>query len=321
MNQYPAANDLDLVQSIDRLMRVLRKVGVERIADEPTGLAEGFPRTFFVDSGSSRASASNSGLEPLYPFATVDQALNAAEANRGDVIYVAAGHTQTYTTTTAWSKAGVSVIGLGRGIDRPTFIIGDAVGEQLTISGASMMVKNLIFICGTDAQTIMVQIGATDVRVEGCEFREVLTTKQPLTCLDIGTGLAANVCDRAQVYNCYFHVPTAGDGDRAIELGEVADRVEIVGCVAFGDWDDACIHNVTGKVLTNLLISDCLLTNKLTGQHSIELVSACTGNLVRNMYQNDMAQATGADTGACWSFQCFHCDLVDLSAVPCPVIT
>lgn len=283
------------------------------------GVERGNGATFYVDSvnGVSGASGTSWGSA----VATLEAGIALCTAGRGDVVYVAQGHTETLTASLAIATAGVRIIGLGKGTKRPTIIIGDAAGEAINISAANVEIENFIFIAGTDQQTWMMGIAATDVAVRNCEFREVLTTKQPLIMLDIGGGGAANAADRALVEGCYFNSPTAGDGDSAIKLSEVNDRVTIRNCVVWGDYDDACIHNPTGKVLTNLLIEDCTLTNLLTGQHSIELVSACTGNLVRNLYHNDMTQATGVDPGSCFSFQCFHDDVVDTNAILAPAGT
>ena len=311
-------SDILTVNSLDRMLSFFQGQANRPFVGDTFYQGDNMPNIFFVDSGVG--ANTNDGRDPRTPLATLAQAMSAVTANRGDIIYLLPGHSETLTASLSLAVAGVTIIGLGAGAARPTFVVGDAVGEAITLDAAPIWIENCIFICGTDAQTNIVRILSTDCMIKDCDFREVLTTKQPLTCLDI-TGGAANATDRSKVYGCRFLVPTAGDGDRAIELGEVADGIEIVGCVVFGNFDDACIHNVTGKVLTNLLISDCILTNTLTGQHSIELVSACTGNLVRNMYNNDLTQQTGADTGSCASFECFHCDTIDVSAIISPVLT
>lgn len=304
---------------LDRILAYFAATSTRAVVGETFYQGDNIPHFFFVQA--TNGSNSNAGTDPRSPVASLETALGFCSANRGDVIFLLPGHTETLTASLTISVAGVTIIGMGNGEKRPQFIVGDAAGEAINITGANVVLDGLILIAGTDQQTWMLGIKALDVTVQNCEFREVLTTKQPLTMLDIGGGGAANTADRAKVLNCYFNAPTAGDGDRAIELGEVMDRVEIGGCVAYGDWDDACIHNPTGKVLTNLYIHDCMLTNLLTGQHSIELVSACTGNLVRNMYHTDITQQTGADPGSCFSFECYQDDVIDTGGILTPVIT
>lgn len=307
-----------LLLDLDRYLTVLDRLGPQPSIGAPDGRHNGMPNIFFVDSGTG--SASNDGRRTDRAFTTLEAGVGACTANNGDMVILMPGHSETLTASLSLAKAGVKVIGMGHGAARPTFVVGDAVGEAITLDAASLWLENLIFICGTDAQTNMVRILAADCTVKDCDFREVVTTKQPLTMLDI-TGASANDCDRSRVIGCGFYGPTAGDGDRAIELGEVADRIEIRNCVAIGNWDDACIHNPTGKVLTNLTIRDCELTNNLTGQHSIELVSACTGILAYNLYHNDMTQATGSDPGSCANFENYHDDTVDVSGILSPAAT
>ena len=117
-----------------------------------------------------------------------------------------------------------------------------------------------------------------------------------------------------------FRSPTAG-ASNCIGLDEVAANVEIGHCEFWGDFADAPIHNPTGSILTQLYIHDCVIENTQTGDHSIELVSACTGVLARNLYKNDMTQATGVDPGSCHSFENYHCDAVDVSGILAPVAT
>lgn len=289
-----------------------------RLSDDSFYESTGLPQIFFVhDTGSSTVT----GKDPRQPLSTLESALGKCTANRGDIIYILPGHNETLTASLALSVAGVRIVGVGSGEDRPQFIVGDAAGEAINITAASVEIHNCIFIAGTDQQTWMMGVAATDALIEDCEFREVITTKQPLIMLDIGGGAAANVADRCTVRRCYFNSPTAGDGDSAIKLSEVNNRVMIDSCIIWGDYDDACIHNPTGKVLTNLTIKDCILSNLLTGQHSIELVSACTGNLIRNIYANDMTQATGCDPGSCRSYECYHDDTIDVSGILCPAAT
>lgn len=316
---YPTPFESALaVGRIDRDMRMLRKLNVERILDEPYGLSEGLPRTFFVDSGSSRAASTNSGLEPLYPFATLAQAVSAAEASRGDIIYLMPGHAETYTGTVTLDKIGITVIGLGTGSTRPTFTSGTNTTAKFNITAASVTLLNLLFVVGIDSQAIVIDVDAKDSAIVDCEIRGSASA-QYLTAIDINGG-GANNCDRTRIIGGLHTCATAG-ANNSVELGEVADGVVIDGLVVWGDYADAPIHNPTGKVLTNLTVQNCTLTNLQTGDHSLELVSACTGVLAYNLYRNDMTQATGVDPGSCFSFLCYHDDVIDTNGILAPVVT
>jgi len=304
------------VNVLDRMLSFYASQANRPLVGDTFNQGDNMPQFFFVDSATG--ADGNDGRNPRTPVATLGAAFDLVSANRGDIIFLMPLHAETLTATLALDVAGVTVIGLGHGASRPTFTVGDAVGESVSLTAASVRVENVIFLGGVDQQTTIVGFLAADCALIDCDVRE--NTGEPLTGINL-TGAAANDTDRALVSGCVITVPTAGDGNEAILLGEVADGIVIQNCAIWGDFDEACIQNPTGKVLTNLLIKDCILTNLLTGQHSIQLVSACTGNLVRNMYANDLTQATGADTGACKSFECFHCDAVDVSGILNPIIT
>lgn len=85
----------------------------------------------------------NLGNDPTAPLATVQQAVSSARANKGDKIVVMPGHAETVTATSInISKAGVAVICLGNGLERPTFTYG-AAAATITVSAA-----NVAFIGG-----------------------------------------------------------------------------------------------------------------------------------------------------------------------------
>lgn len=236
-----------------------------------------------------------------------------------DLVLVAPGHSETVATAGAitLADAGMTVIGLGNGTRRPTITV-SAVASSVIISAASVTLANILFL-STAAATIVIDVNAADVTLQSLEFRRTSGTV-PVVWIDVNGG-SANACDRTKILGCLLNSGTNVGATGFIELGEVADQVEIRNCIVYGDFGDACIHNPTGKVLTNLTIADCELVNLQTGDHSIELVSACTGNLIRNIYGNDMTQATGVDPGSCKSFECYHCDTIDVSGILCPVAT
>lgn len=266
--------------------------------------------TWFVDSGSANASdTSNKGYSRQHPFATMDYANNQASASNGDIVWVMPGHTETVALATDFipDKAGVNFIGLGRGADRPTITM-SAVASKIIMSGASTRLENMIFLTEHD-NTIVIEVTSTDCQIVDCTFRARIaaTARQWVDCIDIG-GASANDCDRTLVSGCNFTTPGVG-ATAAIKLSEISEGVIIEHCRAFGDFSVAPIHNPTSFVCTNLTVQDCHLDNITTGQLALELVSACTGMLIRNSYATDIAGGAGAvDPGAMDSFECFGTD-------------
>lgn len=249
--------------------------------------------------------------------ATIQAAVLLAKA--GDRIHVAEGHAETIATATALvpNKAGLKILGYGRGARRPTLTI-SAVASNIILSGAGSVLDNLLFT-STAAATKVISIAAVDCEINACGFRRTSGTV-PVVWIDT-TGSGANGADRLKVTDCDHDTGTNVGSTGFIELGTVNNGVEISGCVVFGDFGDACIHNPTGFILTNLSIHHCSLRNLQTGDHAIELVSACTGQLAYNEYYTDMTQQTGVDPGSCFSIECYQADVIDTGGILTPVIT
>jgi len=79
----------------------------------------------------------NSGLSATEPKATINGAVAAATANKGDVIWVMPNHAETIGATSMnLSKAGLTVYNQGNGkFDAPTYTH-NATGSEITVSAA-----------------------------------------------------------------------------------------------------------------------------------------------------------------------------------------
>jgi len=77
---------------------------------------------FFVHSGTGTDGAGY-GQNPDAPTATLDYAIGLCTASKGDVIYVLPGHAESFAATEGFDAdmAGIKIIGLGWGNNRPTF--------------------------------------------------------------------------------------------------------------------------------------------------------------------------------------------------------
>lgn len=82
------------------------------------------------------------------PFATLLYALQQCNHNTGDIIFIKPGHVETLSNATAliMATAGVSVIGLGSGTSRPTFIMDTATTANIPVRAANMAIQNCLFL-------------------------------------------------------------------------------------------------------------------------------------------------------------------------------
>jgi hypothetical protein len=111
------------------------------------------------------------------PFSTINYALSQVTANRGDIIFVKPGHAETIAdaTTLALSVAGVAIIGLGRGSNRPTLTF-TAAAANIPVTAANVAVYNILhkanFADVVSAYTVTGTATPTDFTMDNCEFRD-----------------------------------------------------------------------------------------------------------------------------------------------------
>jgi hypothetical protein len=205
---------------------------------------------YFIDSSNSGASdAAGYGNSPDIPLASIDYLFSLATAGKKVVGYVLPGHTETYSTTgtkmTA-DKAGVHIIGLGKGSNRPTITFGH-VDATWVISAANITIENILFVTSVDSVVTYGTISGADFKMIDCEWRDT-TDIEVITDWTI-TG------DRPQFINCNKSGYTGGDAN--------------VRCLSFAGVDGA-------------LIKDCNFATKVTTAIIGFVTTACTNTIIDN---------------------------------------
>lgn len=116
---------------------------------------------FYVDSVAG--DDGNSGENWDEALATLDAAIAKCTDNSGDRIYLASAHAENVATAgaIACDKAGVEIVGVGEGNDRPKFTFTGTAGSVL-VTAASVKIKNIIGIAGIDGVTNPFHIQAAD---------------------------------------------------------------------------------------------------------------------------------------------------------------
>lgn len=104
-------------------------------------------------------------------YSTIQAAVNAASPNRGDVVLVAPGYDLTLGRADSWATAGVSVIGLGSGMNRP-IIRYTGIADEIGIAANNVRVENLRFIADADSveRGIDLDSGFSGGVVRNCVF-------------------------------------------------------------------------------------------------------------------------------------------------------
>ena len=130
---------------------------------------------------------------------TITAAKNAATANRGDVIYVVPGHTETVSAAggLALNKAGVSIIALGQGSLRPKITLDTATTATITMTAANVVLKGFTIEANFADIAVAIVVSATGCRIEGNYFTEAAVDMNFLSC--IATGATDNTADGLEI--------------------------------------------------------------------------------------------------------------------------
>lgn len=270
------------------------------ISNFPTGFADGLNvrglpveiphpgKVFWVnnsgvlpDKGVS-ASDGNPGTY-LKPFSSIDAAIGACTADRGDVIYVMPGHVETIDAAAAvdLDVAGVSIIGLGRGAKQARFDF-TATAGTIEVNADNVSIVGMNFHANVSAVVIGLSIlaGATDCLVRDCKFDvETTTTDEFLIAINVGVG-----CDGLIVEDCVMDMGLGGAAT-GIKLVGATAGVNIRRCRIVGDYSQACIAGIT-TLSTEVYIEDNFLANGASGNigtvEVVEMLTGTTGVIRRN---------------------------------------
>lgn len=248
---------------------------------------------YFVDNENTLALNANNGEAGntyARPFSTLNYAISRCTADQGDVIIVGEKHTETIADTGTASgtttdelvvdKAGISIVGIGRGRNRPTFSLATATDAAMVVlAGATnVLIKNLRFVSALANVANAITLSATSdgAIIEDCEFRDGGT--DILELVD-AIAIAAN-CDDVVIRNNIFSTVPAGGCASAIVLAGGSDRIVIEGNIAQGTYSAAALSAATAAS-TEMIIRNNIFTNQ--GAATLILHTNCTGIYARNL--------------------------------------
>lgn len=228
---------------------------------------------YYVDSGSG--AAANTGDASDEALITIDAAINKCTASKGDIIYVMPGHAETISSAAgiAADVAGISIIGLGRGTDRPQVTL-SATDSTVTVTAANVSIQNIHFINDIDALVVGIPVTAAHCRIQGCLFDDATASKQTIHWITLSAA-----ADYFECIGCENHGSDTA-GATAFITGAAADHVTIRSLVSHGDFAAANID--MSAAWTDCLIEDCALENANGVDVNIEGFSAATGQVRYN---------------------------------------
>lgn len=225
------------------------------------------------------------------PFATLDYALSKCTSDKGDVIYLKAGHSETITGAggITLDVAGVSIIGLGTYDARPTFLMDGGTTVTCLVTAANVRVENCIFKAGHADVVVFATITAKGNEWVSCRFEENIATENFKTIFSVGA--ADNDSDGWALIDCELIQGDAEDAN-AIIINKNQNDVKIIGNRIRGIYDASpysAVYAPNTEVLTNFLMAHNLIFDgQADGQNAPTVNLACntsTGWIYNNRAQ------------------------------------
>ena len=214
--------------------------------------------TYGVVNLASDFPADNDGVVRVYT--TIQAAVNAASANRGDVILVAPGYNQSLISADSWNVAGIQVVGMGQG-DRRSRLTFDTTGAQVNIGAAGVRISNLEFRASVSAITLGLDIDSTGdgSKVNNCLFSYDTNGDDFAIALRVGAKRCIIEDNEIQLED------TAGPTHGIALLGGNADNSIIKRNVIVGEFSTTAIGQDTSDTsdtdLDGVLIEDNRIIN------------------------------------------------------------
>lgn len=249
-----------------------------------------FPTTGTVfHVGSTNANAKDDpshGTRPDNPFATIDYAVGRCTASKGDLILVQPGHAETVSAAAglALDVAGITVLGMGHGANRPTVSIGTLTSATVTISAANVTVRNMLFVTTLDAVVTAIAISAADCRLLNIETRDTSATQ----CVDFISTTAA--ADRLYISGWTHRGDAAAGADTAITIVG-GDGLVIEDFNLYGNFAVAAIENVT-TACTNATIGGGPRPNYIWTKNSADVAVTLAATSTAHIGPNINAMLT-----------------------------
>jgi len=261
-------------------------------------------RTFWVYNGSALAPQGSAGADGNpgtfgSPKATIAGALLQCVANRGDVIYVKPGHTETVSGAAglALNVAGVSIIGLGQGNSRPTITFNTATTAQMTVTAAQMAMVNFVLDgTGFDAIVSPISVTAADFQLLNCDCITASATNQ------VGVFLTTSAAaDRLVVAGNQFRGTTDAGTTNVLQIIG-GDCIQILNNKFIGAYTTSlgAINNITTAMTGALISGNTIVNQTASSTKALVLLSGSTGVISDNRVGILSGTAPFTAAGAYW---------------------
>ena len=240
----------------------------------------------FVSSTHAAAvNALDGGQNPDKPLATVAYALtNAASLTpalaAGDVIYVMPGHVETIAAAAGWAAAtaGIAIIGLGRGSNKPTITFSTDPLADINVTAANILIKNLRLVGNIDSLVNFLDLDADWFFGEDLDF-VTSSTFEALGFINLATTKDHFYFKRLTALQPTDPAGTDGAVDTGFLFCIDSENIVVEDSTFYGNFETAIFHNRT-TACKNLWVRNCYGIQSLSGAEPFQLVAAANGAMV-----------------------------------------
>lgn len=274
------------------------------------GIDSSVDNVWYVDDS---ATGGADGTSFLDAEVTLQAGINDATDNTAAYIFIAENHDETLGAAVNVDCPGITIIGLGNGDARPTFIFNTNT-DSMTHTVADVTWKNCIFTPSTQDCTVAVSLdGSSDnVTFEDCEWRNA-TTNEFVDMVTLASGT-----DDARFIRCRFINTTAVGGcvSAITNTSGVCDGMVIEDCYFYGTFTTAAIEG--DQADTAVRIINNTIYNYSTGDYAVSWTSNTSfGEFTNNRLYADTV-ATILDPGGLKCFGNLATDAIDEGGIPIP---
>lgn len=225
-------------------------------------------------TGQKSGSDSNKGTFDA-PFSTLEYAIGRCTASRGDVIFIKPGHAESIASATALNLdlAGVAIVGLGAGSNRPTFTFTTANTATIPVTAANMSIQNCLFVGNfLSIASAFTLAAAPNFAVENCEFRD---TSAILGFLSIVTTTVSVDADGLYVVGNKRSSDATTSPGPLVTIAGTINRVTISGNTLFHS-----VASTTAVVLTHAALVVNELVMEKNNVYCVNTANTADGILV-----------------------------------------
>lgn len=248
-------------------------------------------------------------------FSTIDTAIAACTANRGDVILVIPNHAEDVADATTFQVdiAGISIIGLGHRANQPTFTLTAAAGS-IELDSANCRISNLRILAGAAPVTVGVNVNADGNTIDHCDFDVSAAANRFTDVIDV------DAFDYTVIKKCRFITDVnVFEANSAIRMDD-ANQTEINDNWFSGNWAEGPIVG-EGALSNNIrIVNNFLYSSNTADNIGIDLNVASTGLIAYNTI-GGVADATIGnmlDPGSCLSIENYIANAIDESGILIP---